>query len=593
MLKNQFEIDKRLYISLLFVWFLATTYVYAFKRLAVLGYFWGVSNYEKIKKWVFNKQPVIKKYHKALTNYLLATAERIINSIINIFSARTSKKVKKKRFTGYVKRIVSQISFAQKRLASKATGDLFEFLERNSPDKFMLQYFIAKCRDEFENVQLIASTAAMAIKVSEESVALELLRIAINRFPTEVSVHQQIGVKAFILGRYALAEEIWTQCNVNREAIIVKRGLDKLKIRFLAPSWFFAIGHIAHLDIYFKHKIMSGRENHRTFAILPSGWKMPNDCLMKLWDGFLSSVDYEIIKQLSIDDITLLQDEFWTITFEDGRSKMFNIAGAIVQQRWQDQGRKPLLKFEMEETKEAREQLEKMGVPKNAWFVALHVREPGFHKQWHKSHPGTRNADIETYLLAARAIVAAGGYVIRLGDKTMKPLPNEKGILDYALSENKTPFLDIFIVGTCRFFIGTNSGLGLVPPLFGIKCALTNWSPIAIPQWYPEDKFIPKLIKDIKTGQILTFEEMLKSPAGWEQFQTYFDKNDLQVIDNEPQEILELIEEFLKENLNSEKVKNDSSGKEEKFRLMMIKYVGYEGSKIGRSFLGKYNYLIQ
>ena len=79
-----------------------------------------------------------------------------------------------------------------------------------------------------------------------------------------------------------------------------------------------------------------------------------------------------------------------------------------------------------------------------------------------------RNADVVTYLPAIREVIARGGYIIRLGDSSMRPLPKEKGIVDYALSNAKSEFMDLFLCSTCKFFIGTNSGLGLVPPIFGV-----------------------------------------------------------------------------------------------------------------------------
>src|SRR2546423_6561115 len=126
-----------------------------------------------------------------------------------------------------------------------------------------------------------------------------------------------------------------------------------------------------------------------------------------------------------------------------------------------------------------------------------------------------------------------------MGDSTMVPMPAMDGLIDYAHSNEKSAAVDVFLCAKARFFIGTNSGLGLVPPIFGVPCALTNWSPIALPQWYSKDRFIPKMIYSQRAGRLLSLNEMFDSPAGWQQFISYFDREGLQPVDNSPDEINE------------------------------------------------------
>ena len=59
--------------------------------------------------------------------------------------------------------------------------------------------------------------------------------------------------------------------------------------------------------------------------------------------------------------------------------------------------------------------LEKAGVPRGAWFVALHVRDI----RWRGTTAGLqaiRNADTASYLPAIDEIAQRGGFVIRMGD---------------------------------------------------------------------------------------------------------------------------------------------------------------------------------
>ena len=80
--------------------------------------------------------------------------------------------------------------------------------------------------------------------------------------------------------------------------------------------------------------------------------------------------------------------------------------------------------------------LKKIGVPDNSWYVTLHVRESPENELF--------NAVPSTYVKAIKAIVSRGGYVIRVGDKNMTPLPKIKGLIDYPFTKFKSEFFDIF-----------------------------------------------------------------------------------------------------------------------------------------------------
>jgi hypothetical protein len=103
--------------------------------------------------------------------------------------------------------------------------------------------------------------------------------------------------------------------------------------------------------------------------------------------------------------------------------------------------------------------LTRMGVPGDAWFVALHVREEGYSPADDSDH-AHRNADISTYQAAIRAIVETGGWVIRVGDASMTPLAPMDRVVDYATSPEKTDWMDLWLCAHCRFLIGTTSGAG-------------------------------------------------------------------------------------------------------------------------------------
>ena len=430
-----------------------------------------------------------------------------------------------------------------RRLAGGASYELFERISQRQDSGEFLGYFLERFRRGHGDAVTLAAAMGLAGRCERPVEARWIAEQLIARYGDDIGALQQGGVRAFLAGDYGCAEFVWDACNRKREELIRQKRLDDLNLRFLGPSWVIAIGHIAHLDIYFKWRKLKGR-NERLVLNPPRAFRIPNQALLDRWRPFLSEgLPREI--ELSITDVGLLQDEFWSLPVADGRWRMFGHAGAWVQGEWEREGRAPLLALTDEDHAHARPVLERLGLAPGAWFVCLHVREAGFHQSWHKFHPATRNADVATYLEAVAAVTARGGIVVRMGDPSMKPMPGVPGLIDYAHSPEKSEFMDVYLCGACRFFIGTNSGLALVPPVFGVPCALTNWSPIGLPNWYPQDLFIPKLCYSESQKRLLTFDEMLTTRAGWEQFDQYFARERIRVLDNSPEDLRDLVVEML------------------------------------------------
>ena len=118
---------------------------------------------------------------------------------------------------------------------------------------------------------------------------------------------------------------------------------------------------------------------------------------------------------------------------------------------------------------------------------------------------------------------------------------------------------------------------------------MTNWSPIGLPQWYTKDRFIPKMIYSRREQRLLTFEEMLGTRAGWEQFASYFESNGLDVIDNTPEEIDELVVEMLDSTGGPENVTApEDQWLRDVYNDFAVSHGSYSGASMGLAFLRKY-----
>jgi putative glycosyltransferase (TIGR04372 family) len=129
-----------------------------------------------------------------------------------------------------------------------------------------------------------------------------------------------------------------------------------------------------------------------------------------------------------------------------------------------------------------------------------------------------------------------------MGDPSMKPLAPRDQVVDYAHSPLKSDWLDVFLAATCRFWLGTNSGVFMLASSFGVPVALTNVAPATFRPWSSGDLFIPKLYRSLEDGRILSFAESLKPHL----FTSHdLDPAHIAPVDNDPVEIASLAREML------------------------------------------------
>jgi len=302
------------------------------------------------------------------------------------------------------------------------------------------------------------------------------------------------------------------------------------------------IGHLAsEPDCFIKLKLLGDKSvKGRIFAILAPRPKVANRCLLDYWKDHFKIIENSILCSLlqSISHGPLMK--------QSSRSYVLGIGGAAIYGRvnasWSN--RAPILSIRACHRQRCSRVLRALGIPENAWFVCVHVRESGYAPDDDALHD-YRNGQIETYFSAMKAIVKQGGWCIRMGHSRMKTLPAMDGVIDYAHESCRSDEMDVFLAATCRFFLGDTSGLFLVSTVFGVPCALANMIPVTSRGFAGHDLCILKLLKENHTGRILSFQEMFDSPVARLRTSYSYEECGLVPIDNSSDEIFELVQEML------------------------------------------------
>jgi putative glycosyltransferase (TIGR04372 family) len=329
-------------------------------------------------------------------------------------------------------------------------------------------------------------------------------------------------------------------------------------VRILGYEWVIQFGHIGYLDLYTKMALL-GMYPEANHVLLAPQEKVTNEHLLAYWEPYFTIVrDPELVAEL-FPWQRILADGFNAYPGEGDQAEHWTRAAARAQIEWAAQARRPLLSISPEDRKAGTDLLAKVGVPDEAWYVGLHVREGNFYKEARGHMSLHRNADIEDYFPAINAITSRGGYVIRLGDSGMRPLPPMPGVIDYAHSPYKSPAADIFFCATSKFVIGTTSGLTNASLCFGtpmlvVNCISSDWQ-----LWTADTDFILKRVWSAHEKRFLSLRETYSDPTqGYLMNAHIMHRHGLEAVPNNADDILKAVTYKLDKMDRRQKSKRDS-----------------------------------
>jgi len=247
------------------------------------------------------------------------------------------------------------------------------------------------------------------------------------------------------------------------------------------------------------------------------------------------------------------------------------------------------LDFTAEEENYGRKMLNKFGLNENDKFVCLAVRDGGYqlkkissrYRDW--SYHDYRHTDIDKFILAAEELTKRGYYVFRMGVVVEKPFKSKNPkIIDYANSDLRSDFMDIYLGAKCSFCISTIYGFDAVPNVFNRPTIMLGL-PLGDLHTYSE-KFLLMTKHHVskKEKRELSLSEIFSLNLAFAYDTKIFDEKGIKLVDNTPNEIKDLVIEMIEYLESNKKLKPEDEALQQTFKKLYaynLKLFNYQMDK--------------
>ncbi len=223
--------------------------------------------------------------------------------------------------------------------------------------------------------------------------------------------------------------------------------------------------------------------------------------------------------------------------------------------------------------------LNKFGLKKGQKFICLAVRDKKFSKikseilsTDNEEVNNFRNYEIENFLSAAEFCTKKGLFVFRMGKSAQQKInTNNPMIIDYANSELKSDFMDIFLGSNCEFSISTSYGFDSIPYVSNKPMAMIT---VPVVDFRAHSKRIFILSRrhvDVRTGLDLSLKEIFMRGLAFADTTDYYSKQKVKIIEPNADEIKDFIIEFYNKIYKKQDFSKDEVQLQEKFKNNYLK----------------------
>lgn len=321
-------------------------------------------------------------------------------------------------------------------------------------------------------------------------------------------------------------------------AIVIARPFIRIRIGFLRCD---RIGHFAaNTELYLCERDFK-KDCGKTLDLFHYNRKVCNQQLASMWERKLHVLPWFWLRPLCL--IIRSFDCFASYRAVEARGGDRDVDNLL--DRFP-----PHLEFTAEEEERGKAGLRAMGIPSNAPFVCLTVRDSAYLAQLYKgadtSFHNYRDSDIQNYVLAAETLADRGYYVIRMGAKVRAPINStHPKVIDYAANGMRSDFMDIYLGAKCEFCISTSTGWDAVPIIFRRPVVYVNQTPIGY-----LNSFSRRYLGIMKhhflknENRKLTLQEIFTHGVGFCMASSDYLSKGVDLIENTPEEIQDVVIEM-------------------------------------------------
>lgn len=346
------------------------------------------------------------------------------------------------------------------------------------------------------------------------------------------------------------------------------RGLDRLNLRLCGSEIMNSFGHMG-IAMGLRSKLL-GYFPEGTRHVLIRTEATANKALADYWGGSYDTIHLNQVegKQLEASLWPVVESVQWV---DDGVTvKHLYEAVADSEEAWEISGKPPPIHLPEPHLERGESLLEKHGIGPQDWFVALHVRRDGNGDSY------GRNSNLESFRTAVQRVRQFGGRVILVGGDSPKEL-SDIGLVDLNIDRTSNAWLDMFLLGACRFMIGTQSGPAVVATMLGTPVLLTNVVGWGFLPYQQAVLAIPKLVRvSSRMQRTMSFSEMMD--RGLVMTDSYLPESSdglLEWHDNAPEQIAHGVDEML-----AARYKESPEASDHRLDELHRRLVGYRGLRL-------------
>ena len=218
----------------------------------------------------------------------------------------------------------------------------------------------------------------------------------------------------------------------------------------------------------------------------------------------------------------------------------------------------PHIQFTPEEDTRGEAGLRAMGIPIDAMFVCLNVRDGAYLAEQLGvgssdlfNYHNYRDSDVQNYMLAAETLADRGFFVIRMGANVHAAINNtHPKVIDYATNGMRSDFMDIYLGAKCHFTISTGSGWDSIPEIQRRPIVYVNYGPVGYLSTFRNLSIsIVKHHSFLEENRELTLSEIFTHGVGFCMKTSDYETKGVDLIENTPEEIRDVTIEMA-ERLN-------------------------------------------